>query len=231
MPLTLLDPDNPDQAFPSLRKALDEPNGLLAVGGCLSAKRLLNAYRRGIFPWYNPGEPILWWSPDPRLVLFPDKLVVSRSLRKTIRKNIFSVSFDRAFADVIDGCAGVREEGPGTWITSDINRAYKQLHRLGIAHSAEAWLDGELVGGLYGLTLGRVFFGESMFHTRTDASKVAFVALVERLKEWNFRLIDCQVRTPHLESFGAELVDRNDFIRLLDRYCDAPAALSAWQSQ
>jgi leucyl/phenylalanyl-tRNA--protein transferase len=229
MQLTLLDPYDPDQAFPALCGALHEPNGLLAVGGCLSTKRLLTAYRRGIFPWYNPGEPILWWSPDPRLVLFPDKLAVSRSLRKTIRKNIFSVSFDKAFNDVIDGCADFRKDAPGTWITTDINWAYKQLYRLGIAHSAEAWLDGELVGGLYGLALGRVFFGESMFHTRTDASKVAFVTLVERLKGWDFQLIDCQVQTAHLESFGAELIDRNDFAGLLDRYCEIPAALTAWR--
>lgn len=230
MHLTLLDPDNPDQPFPPLENALHEPNGLLAVGGCLSTTRLINAYRRGIFPWYNPGEPILWWSPDPRLVLFPEKLVVTRSLRKTIRKNRFSITFDKVFNDVVDGCAGVRKEGTGTWITSDIYRAYQHLHQLGIAHSVEAWLNGELVGGLYGLALGRVFFGESMFHNRTDASKVAFVALVEGLKCWDFQLIDCQVRTSYLESFGAQLLDRNKFISLLDRYCETPATLPAWQS-
>ena len=228
MQLTVLNSDNPDQAFPSLRKALREPDGLLAVGGCLSEKRLLTAYRHGIFPWYNPGEPILWWSPDPRLILFPDKLIVSRSLRKTLRKNSFTVTFDQAFSDVIAACAEPRAESAGTWITTDIQQAYNQLHRSGFAHSAEAWQDGELVGGLYGVAIGRVFFGESMFHTRTDASKVVFVGLVEQLKVWGYRLIDCQVHTQHLASFGAENCDRSTFVTLLDRYCDVPADKSAW---
>lgn len=231
MQLTVLDPDTPEQDFPSLNRALREPDGLIAVGGCLSVNRLLKAYRHGIFPWFNPGEPILWWSPDPRLVLFPDKLVISRSLRKTLRKKKFSISYDRAFSDVIDGCARLRANSTGTWITNDISLAYKELYRLGIAHSAEAWCDGELVGGLYGIALGQVFFGESMFHIRTDASKVAFATLVEQLKSWNFHLIDCQVHTRHLESFGAEEIDRSDFVRLLDRYCEIPASLAAWQCQ
>lgn len=229
MRLTILDAGDPDQPFPPLSDALTEPNGLLAVGGCLSAKRLLNAYRHGIFPWYNPGEPILWWSPDPRLVLFPDKLSISRSLRKTLKKNTFTVSFDRAFDAVVDNCAGTRKEGSGTWITMDIKRAFKQLHRLGHAHSIETWFDGTLVGGLYGVALGRVFFGESMFHKRTDASKVAFVALVELLRGWHYRLIDCQVQTSHLESLGAQLIGRHEFEFLLDRYCDDPPIQSAWR--
>ncbi|MGR8997433.1 MAG: leucyl/phenylalanyl-tRNA--protein transferase [Gammaproteobacteria bacterium] len=231
MPLTVLDPKNPGQDFPLASKALKEPDGLLAIGGCLSINRLLNAYRHGIFPWYNAGEPILWWSPNPRLVLFPDKLIVSRSLRKTLRKNYYSVTFDQAFSEVITACAESRKENTGTWITADINRAYNELHRLGIAHSAEAWLNGSLVGGLYGVALGRVFFGESMFHTRTDASKVAFVRLVEQLKAWDYQLIDCQVHTSHLASFGAEEINRSYFAQLLDQFTDAKANKSAWRSQ
>ncbi len=223
MQLTFLDPNNPEQDFPPVNKALREPDGLLAVGGCLSKQRLLNAYRHGIFPWYNPGEPILWWSPDPRLVLFPDKLIVSRSLRKTMRKNIFLITFDQAFNEVIAACAKPRKDAAGTWITEEINQAYNELHNLGIAHSAEAWLNGELVGGLYGIALGQVFFGESMFHTKTDASKVVFATLVEQLKSLNYQLIDCQVHTQHLESFGAQEIDRSEFTKLLDQYCDVPA--------
>lgn len=231
MHLTVLDPDNPEQGFPPLIKALRDPDGLIAVGGCLSVKRLLNAYRQGIFPWFNPGEPILWWSPDPRLVLFPDKLIVSRSLRKTLRKQNFSISYDQAFSDVIAGCADLRKNSTGTWITNEISQAYNELYRLGFAHSAEAWLDGELVGGLYGIALGRVFFGESMFHTRTDASKVIFATLVEQMKSWGYQLIDCQVRTRYLESFGAEEIDRAYFVKLLDRYCETSPCSAAWQSQ
>ena len=228
MQLTVLDPNYPEQNFPALHKALQEPDGLLAIGGCLSKIRLLNAYRHGIFPWYNHDEPILWWSPDPRLVLFPDKLVISRSLRKTLRKNKFSVTFDQAFSDVITACAEPRQDSLGTWITDDITQAYIKLNRAGYAHSAEAWLDGELVGGLYGVALGRVFFGESMFHTKTDASKVVFATLVEQLKAWDYQLIDCQVHTTHLASFGAVSCKRNHFIQLLDQYCDIPAQESAW---
>lgn len=230
MRLTLLDPHNPTQAFPPLHKALREPDGLLAVGGCLSTERLLNAYRQGIFPWYNADEPILWWSPDPRLVLFPDKLVVSRSLRKTLRKNMFTVSFDKAFSKVIASCAKPRKDSDNTWISSDIYQAYVRLHQQGYAHSVEVWFNDELVGGLYGVALGQVFFGESMFHTKTDASKVAFVSLVEQLKNWRYQFIDCQVHTEHLTSLGAEEIDRHAFIQLLNRYCERSVALSAWQT-
>ena len=229
MQLTVLDPHKPEQVFPPLNKALHEPDGLLAIGGCLSQKRLLTAYRRGIFPWYNPGEPILWWSPDPRLVLSPDKLLVSRSLRKTLRNKRFSVTFDQAFSEVIAACAKPRKESAGTWITNDIAQAYNELHQSGFAHSAEAWLDGELVGGLYGVALGRVFFGESMFHTQTDASKVVFATLVEQLKAWDYQLIDCQVHTKHLARFGAVNCDRSYFVKLLNQYCDTPAHPSAWK--
>ncbi|MCX7100681.1 MAG: leucyl/phenylalanyl-tRNA--protein transferase [Methylobacter sp.] len=227
MQLTVLDPNNPDQTFPSVKQALREPDGLLAVGGCLSKKRLLTAYRHGIFPWYNPGEPILWWSPNPRLVLFPEKLIISSSLRKTLRKNIFSVTFDQAFNDVIARCAAPRKDTAGTWITPEISIAYNDLYRAGYAHSVEVWLGDELVGGLYGVALGQVFFGESMFHTRTDASKVAFASLVQQLDIWGFRVVDCQVHTPHLASFGAEQINRADFIKLLTEFCSCPSE-STW---
>lgn len=229
MKIAILDPQRPDQPFPPLNTALAEPNGLLAVGGCLSVTRLLNAYRHGIFPWYNANEPILWWSPNPRLVLFPEHLQISRSLRKTLRKNTFTVTFDTAFDKVIANCAESRQHREGTWITQDIMRAYRELHRLGFAHSAETWREGKLVGGLYGVAIGRVFFGESMFHSETDASKTAFATLVRHLQNWHFELIDCQVYTHHLASLGAELIGRNDFMRLLDRYCMQPAAACAWQ--
>jgi len=229
MRLTLLDPDNPEQTFPPLYQALREPDGLLAVGGCLSTKRLLNAYRCGIFPWYNPDEPILWWSPDPRLVVFPDKLIVSRSLAKTMRKNIFTVSFDTAFSQVIAACAKPRKDSEGTWISADINQAYINLHHQGYAHSVEVWFNDELVGGLYGVALGQVFFGESMFHSKTDASKVAFVSLVAQLKEWGYQLIDCQVHTSHLASLGAEEIDRREFEKRLNQYCELSVSPHAWQ--
>lgn len=230
MQLTLLDPDNPEQEFPSVSKALTVPDGLLAVGGCLSKRRLLNAYRQGIFPWNSQDEPILWWSPDPRMVLFPDKLTVSRSLSKTLRQGRFQVSVDRAFAEVIAACAQPRKEGAGTWITSEIFSAYRELHDSGYAHSAEAWWDGELVGGLYGVAIGQVFFGESMFYTKTDASKVAFATLVGWLKEWGYRLIDCQVSTRHLIGLGAEEITRSEFIHLLGRYCSSEPSSSAWRN-
>ena len=230
MRLTLLDPHNPNQPFPPLHRALREPDGLLAVGGCLSAERLLTAYRQGIFPWYNADEPILWWSPDPRLVLFPDNLIVSRSLRKTLRKGAFTVSFDKAFSKVIAACAKPRKYSESTWITTDIYRSYVRLHQQGIAHSVEVWCNDELVGGLYGVALGQVFFGESMFHTQTDASKVAFVSLVEQLKNWGYQLIDCQVHTSHLESLGAEEIDRRVFVQLLEQFCELPVASTAWHT-
>ncbi|MCX7097777.1 MAG: leucyl/phenylalanyl-tRNA--protein transferase [Methylococcales bacterium] len=229
MQLTVLNPHNPDQKFPPLQKALREPDGLLAIGGCLSKKRLLTAYRQGVFPWYNPGEPILWWSPDPRLVLFTDQVIISKSLKKTLNKNVFTVTFDHAFSDVIDACAKPRDGSSGTWISKDIKNAYVSLHHSGFAHSAEAWLNGELVGGLYGVALGRVFFGESMFHTRTDASKVAFATLVMQLKAWDYQLIDCQVHTQHLASFGAASCGRSEFVKLLDDFCDVPPHPLAWK--
>ncbi len=219
MTLALLDSQNPDQPFPDPEQALDDPNGLLAVGGCLSPQRIINAYRQGIFPWYNPGEPVLWWSPDPRLVLFPDKLKISRSLQKKRRKNIFTVSFNRDFRAVIEACAQPRDKASGTWITEEIKLAYQQLHELGIAQSIEVWHENELVGGLYGLALGRVFFGESMFHRMTDASKIGFVTWVEYLQSQDYQLIDCQVYSEHLVSLGAEEIPRKEFLALLKRFC------------
>ncbi len=229
MHLTALDPENPDQPFPPLHKALVEPNGLIAVGGCLSTQRLLNAYRHGVFPWYNPSEPILWWAPDPRLVMFPDQIKVSRSLRKTLRKGTFHFTVDQAFENVVAACAQPRANESGTWISKEIHQAYTTLHKLGIAHSAEVWQNGELVGGLYGVALGQVFFGESMFHTVTDASKAAFVKLADLLAVWNFKLIDCQVHTSHLESLGAIEIKRDDFSTLLQNYCNAQVTADAWR--
>ncbi|MEO5348666.1 MAG: leucyl/phenylalanyl-tRNA--protein transferase [Magnetococcus sp. YQC-3] len=199
--------------FPSPEWA--EADGLLAVGGDLSPRRLLAAYSAGIFPWYSEGQPILWWSPDPRLVLYPERLHLSRSLRKTLRRQEFTVTFDRSFAQVIHACGELRRE-KGTWITAGMERAYLRLHQMGYAHSVESWLldAGELrlAGGLYGVALGGCFFGESMFHRYPEASKVAFVTLVERLRGWGFPLIDCQMATDHLLRFGAEELSRPQFL-------------------
>lgn len=230
MKLNILDQRHPDQAFPKPELALEDPNGLLAVGGCLSPQRIINAYRHGIFPWYNPGEPILWWSPNPRLVLFPDKLKISRSLNKTLRKQAFEIRYDQAFEQVIAACAASRREDGGTWITPEMKHAYLTLHRLGVAHSFEAWQGEQLVGGLYGIAIGQVFFGESMFHHKTDASKVAFVHLVQQLTTWGYRLIDCQVSSDHLLSLGAETLERDNFIGLLESLCDKRAQPQAWQT-
>lgn len=191
--------------------------GLLAVGGDLSPERLLLAYAMGIFPWYTTDEPILWWSPDPRLVLFPEELHVSKSLARVIRKNVFDVTVNRAFRRVIEACAAVRTGvGEGTWITEDMIDAYARLHELGYAHSIESWHAGELAGGLYGIALGQAFFGESMFSLKTDASKVAFVHLVEIARRLNLRFIDCQTTTEHLKRFGAREIPRSEFLSFLD---------------
>ncbi|MDD2760887.1 MAG: leucyl/phenylalanyl-tRNA--protein transferase [Methylomonas sp.] len=228
MQLTVLDPFNPGQPFPPLDQALSEPNGLIAVGGCLSPRRIVDAYRHGIFPWFNPGEPILWWSPDPRLVLFPAHLKISRSLAKTLRKQAFEIRYDFAFSEVIAACAAPRRAEGGTWITRDMKNAYRSLHEQGIAHSFEAWQDGRLVGGLYGIGIGRVFFGESMFHRATDASKVVFVHLVRQLTDWGYALIDCQVSSGHLLTLGAEEIPRKVFADLLASHCQHPPAARAW---
>ena len=224
-----LDPENPDLSFPDVELALKEPDGLLAIGGDLSCARLLKAYACGIFPWYGPGQPILWWSPDPRLVLQPEALHISRSLRKTLKKGIFRVTMDEAFAAVIDSCAGPRENRSGTWITPEMAAAYLELHREGYAHSVECWREGQLVGGLYGVSIGRVFFGESMFTRVSDASKVALVTLAAQLRRWNFPLIDCQVHTPHLESLGAIPLPRQEFTGILRSACALPPPPSPWR--
>ena len=230
MKLPILDPSQPEQGFPEVDLALTEPDGLLAAGGCLSPQRLVNAYQQGIFPWYSAGEPILWWSPDPRLVLFPEKLKTSRSLKKTIRKQVFTITFDQAFSQVMQYCAAPRKTETGTWISEEIYQAYNQLHQQGIAHSIEAWFDDELVGGLYGVAIGQVFFGESMFHKQTDASKVAFYHLVLQLSEWGYKLIDCQVHTHHLTRFGAEEIERKQFVSHLKRFCSVQAHKQAWKT-
>jgi leucyl/phenylalanyl-tRNA---protein transferase len=200
-------------AFPS--PELAEPEGLLAVGGDLTPHRLLLAYSLGIFPWFNEGEPLLWWSPDPRCVLFPEELKVSRSLGKLLRRNPFRITSNRAFAQVINSCAGLRQQETGTWITDEMRAAYCHLHEAGYAHSVEAWLDDELVGGLYGVCLGRCFFGESMFFRVANASKVAFVTLVRRLREQGFALIDCQLPSDHLATFGSRTLPRREFLQHL----------------
>ncbi|MGR9072709.1 MAG: leucyl/phenylalanyl-tRNA--protein transferase [Gammaproteobacteria bacterium] len=228
--LTLLDPENPNQPFPPVKKALTEPNGLLAIGGCLSTLRLLNAYREGIFPWFNRGEPLLWWSPNPRLVIFPEKIKIAKSLKKTIKKKIFNLTFDKAFSDVVHACSLPRVKEKNTWISPEIEGAYNSLYSQGVAHSVETWHNQKLVGGLYGVAIGRVFFGESMFHLQTDASKIAFVELVKNLDRWGYRLIDCQVRTQHLISLGAEEIPRSRFIRLLQEYCNQTPDSSAWKN-
>jgi len=207
-----------------------DASGLLAVGGDLSSERLLEAYRLGIFPWYSDDQPILWWSPDPRLVLKLDDFKVSRSLRKTLRKDVFKVTFDRAFEEVIRGCASVpREHQKGTWITQEMKEAYIKLHGLGYAHSVEAWWGEELVGGLYGVSLGKAFFGESMFHRRTDASKVALAVLVETLQSWGFHFIDAQMTTEHLLRFGAAEMPRRVFLKRLQSALRHPTKRGKWR--
>jgi leucyl/phenylalanyl-tRNA--protein transferase len=224
----VLDPHTADLRFPPADLA--SPEGLLAVGGDLRAERLLEAYRHGIFPWYNEGQPILWWSPDPRAVLFPSKLEVSRSLRKTIRRGAFTIRFDTCFRDTMQSCAQPRPRYPrgGTWITPEMLDAYARLHELGYAHSVETWQEGKLVGGLYGVALGGAFFGESMFSRATDASKVALVALVARLQAWNFQFIDCQLPSPHLASLGAEAIRRREFLDLLAAALALPGQHGRW---
>ena len=215
--ITWLTPEADREWFPPLEQALDEPEGLLAAGGDLSPARLMAAYRRGIFPWYSAGQPVLWWAPDPREVLAPDEFKCSRSLAKTLRNRGFDVSFDRAFGDVITACAARRDHSTGTWITSEMHSAYCELHARGHAHSVEVRLDGELVGGLYGVLLGSVFFGESMFSRERDASKVALARLAERAVVAGLQLIDCQLPTPHLRSLGSRPMPRAEFSALVGR--------------
>ncbi len=214
--------------FPSPEEA--EEDGLLAVGGDLSIERLLEAYKNGIFPWYSENIPLLWWSPDPRLVLFPDKMKVSDSLKRVIKKNKFTITLDTAFEEVIKYCAHVeRTDEESTWITKDMEEAYIQLHHAGYAHSVEAWYHGKLAGGLYGVSLGKAFFGESMFHKVTDASKVAFFYLVEKAKQWNFLFVDAQIYTPHLVSLGAKEIPRKQFLEILEVALNYPSYKGKWE--
>lgn len=215
MPLFQLDPDQ--FVFPPARLALEEPNGLLAIGGDLKPQRLLAAYRQGIFPWFDESQPLLWWSPDPRSVLYPAQVHVSRSLRKFLAQAPYTVTCDKAFADVIDGCAAPRRTQKGTWITSEMRNAYVQLHRLGHAHSIEVWDGPMLAGGLYGIAIGRAFFGESMFSEKVNASKIALLALAQTLARHEFHFIDCQVHNPHLESMGAVTIPRARFLSELNK--------------
>ncbi|WP_409283439.1 leucyl/phenylalanyl-tRNA--protein transferase [Pseudomonas protegens] len=210
-------------AFPPLEKAMREPNGLLAAGGDLSPDRLVQAYRHGCFPWFSEGQPILWWSPDPRTVLFPDELHISRSLGKLLRKQRYEVTFDQDFAAVISACAAPRAYADGTWISEAMQQAYLQLHQRGHAHSVEVWDEGELVGGLYGLAMGQLFFGESMFSRADNASKFGFAILVQHLKAWGFVLIDCQMPTEHLHSLGARSIIRAEFADYLKQHLDQPS--------
>jgi len=223
-----IDSNDPEIAFPDVELALRDPDGLLALGGDLSVPRLLHAYRLGIFPWFGARQPILWWSPDPRLVLYPHDLHISRSLAKTLRRDRFRVTLDRDFPAVIKHCAAPRPGQAGTWITPEMQTAYTELHVAGYAHSVECWLDDQLAGGLYGVAIGRIFFGESMFARAPDASKVAFVRLIRELQRREFRLIDCQVHTGHLASLGAVTIPRREFVRVLDESCDKDDAPGRW---
>ena len=211
-----------DAPFPPVSRALRSPNGLLCAGGELTPQRLIEAYRHGIFPWFSEGDPVLWWSPDPRMVLFPGELKVSRSLRKTLQRGIYETRFDTAFREVMEACAAPREGQNGTWIMPEMVAAYTRLHHMGLAHSVESWSGGELVGGLYGIALGKVFFGESMFTRAPDASKVALVRLVEHLKAQDYRVVDCQQATAHLASLGAREIPRKEFSKLLQESIQYP---------
>ncbi|SFH37679.1 leucyl/phenylalanyl-tRNA--protein transferase [Nitrosospira sp. Nsp14] len=220
-----LDPESP---FPPLETALARPNGLLAVGGDLSPSRLIDAYRRGIFPWFNEGEPILWWSPDPRMVLFPQELKISRSLRKALKRGNYEIRADSAFKQVMEACAAPRGDQAGTWIHAEMIAAYEKLHEMGMAHSMETWIEGELVGGLYGIGQGKMFFGESMFFRVSDASKIAFVHLVTQLQRWGFEMIDCQMKTEHLASLGAREISRKEFRQKLKELVHYPERGKKW---
>jgi leucyl/phenylalanyl-tRNA--protein transferase len=226
-----------DTTFPPVETALVSPNGLLAAGGDLTAHRLLEAYRRGIFPWFNPGEPVLWWSPDPRMVLFPGEFRISRSLARILRGGTHEVRCDTAFEQVMRCCAAPREAQSGTWIGEDMIAAYCELHRSGHAHSVETWAGNRLVGGLYGVSIGRMFYGESMFSLASNASKIALAHLARQLERWQFGMIDCQMNTPHLASLGAREIPRSEFIARLKEliHCQpenerfSPGRPTAWQ--
>ncbi len=214
--------------FPPVASA--DPNGLLAIGGDLEPERLLLAYRSGIFPWYSEGQPILWWSPDPRFVLFPRQLKISNSMQQVLRKDLFNFTVDRDFHRVIEACQKIKRVGQeDTWITPDMIEAYETLHEMGYAHSVEVWQDQTLVGGLYGISLGKLFFGESMFSKVANASKAGFIRLVRELEHKDFRLIDCQVYTDHLKSLGAVMIPRDEFLKILGEGLAGPAMVGHWR--
>ncbi len=217
--------------FPDIKGALDDPNGLLAAGGDLNPLRLLNAYRNGIFPWFDDHQPILWWSPDPRAVILPEHIHISRSLAKHIRRDDFRISFDEAFSDVVQACAAPRSYSDGTWITDEMHAAYCEIHRMGYAHSLEVWQQDSLIGGLYGISLGKLFFGESMFSNTTNGSKIALVALAKQLQSWQFPLIDCQIPNPHLSSMGAIEISRADFTKYLNNFAGLVHPTGQWHYQ
>jgi leucyl/phenylalanyl-tRNA--protein transferase len=220
----------PRDPFPPVESALSEPNGLLAAGGDLSARRLIDAYTRGIFPWFGDDDPILWWSPDPRMVLYTSEIHISRSLRKTIRSGKFRVTLDSCFRQVLEGCAEPRRRQDGTWITAEMAEAYDHLFRLGYAHSVEVWADDRLAGGLYGVAVGRMFFGESMFSRVPDASKVALVGLSLQLELWGIACVDCQMATTHLSSMGAREIPRRQFLRHVRQLVAKPAIPAPWRA-
>lgn len=222
-------PDEPPDSFPAVARACTHPDGLLAAGGDLSSARLLAAYRHGIFPWYEEGQAILWWSPNPRTIFFPDKVHCSRSLRRDLRRRPVAVTLNTCFDDVIGACAASRHGQQGTWITRDMSRAYRRLHREGHAHSLEVWRGDALIGGIYGIGIGKVFFGESMFSHATNGSKIALLALAKWLEKHDFALIDGQVKSAHLVSLGSVEIPREDFIALLDRYCDRSVDPQMWR--
>ena len=223
--IPLLGPTDP---FPPVDRSLDDPNGLLAAGGGLSVSRLIEAYAHGIFPWFSDGDPVLWWCPDPRMVLDVTRFHASRSLRRRLRRRDYRVTADRAFGDVLRACAEPRDGQPGTWLIPPMIRAYERLHQAGAAHSIEVWMDDRLVGGLYGVALGRMFFGESMFSRRTDGSKIAIAHLAAQLRRWQFPMIDCQMRTSHLESLGAEDMPRRQFVTLVEGLVRETGVPGSW---
>jgi leucyl/phenylalanyl-tRNA---protein transferase len=224
-----LDPRNPRQPFPPQHLAMRDPNGLLAIGGDLSPTRLLNAYAQGIFPWYNPDEPILWWCPDPRAVLIPAQFHVSRSLARRLRKNDYAVTLNRAFPAVLDACSAPRARGRGTWLGPEMKQAYQDLHERGHAQSIEVWQRGELAGGLYGVSIGRAFYGESMFSRIDDGSKIALHYLCGQLRRWEFELMDCQISSPHLVTLGATELPRERFLALLRAAVAQPGPTGRWR--
>ncbi len=218
-----------DTPFPPVSQALKNPNGLLAAGGDLAPARLLDAYRHGIFPWFGEGDPILWWSPDPRMVLFPGEFKLSKSLRKTLRRGAYQLRTDTAFEQVMRACAAPRDGQDGTWIQGEMVQAYCELHRMGYAHSVEVWMDSELIGGLYGIGIGKMFYGESMFSRRADASKIALAHLCAQLQRWGFGMIDCQMNTAHLASLGAREIPRQAFVADVARLTAEPVPNVPWR--